>query len=91
MLLPTQLAQPASARDSASHRIHARHRILAVANGPWPSGQVGRGKHWDVGMLSEVERQTAVILRACPCRYSGPFLKAVSEKQAPGYRDVVKR
>uniref|UniRef100_A0A663MPX6 Bromo domain-containing protein n=1 Tax=Athene cunicularia TaxID=194338 RepID=A0A663MPX6_ATHCN len=24
-------------------------------------------------------------------RYSGPFLKAVSEKQAPGYRDVVKR
>ncbi|KAK2540658.1 bromodomain-containing protein 8, partial [Columba livia] len=23
-------------------------------------------------------------------RYSGPFLKAVSEKQAPGYRDVVK-
>ncbi|GAB0196012.1 bromodomain-containing protein 8-like [Grus japonensis] len=23
--------------------------------------------------------------------YSGPFLKAVSEKQAPGYRDVVKR
>ncbi|XP_061216257.1 bromodomain-containing protein 8 isoform X3 [Neopsephotus bourkii] len=24
-------------------------------------------------------------------RYSSPFLKAVSEKQAPGYRDVVKR
>ncbi|KAM6251586.1 bromodomain-containing protein 8-like [Porphyrio hochstetteri] len=24
-------------------------------------------------------------------RYSGPFLKAVSEKQAPGYREVVKR
>ncbi|XP_068265376.1 bromodomain-containing protein 8-like [Nyctibius grandis] len=24
-------------------------------------------------------------------RYSGPFLKAVTEKQAPGYRDVVKR
>ncbi|KAM6055078.1 bromodomain-containing protein 8-like [Theristicus caerulescens] len=24
-------------------------------------------------------------------RYSGPFLKAVSEKQAPGYTDVVKR
>ncbi|XP_042308174.1 bromodomain-containing protein 8 isoform X2 [Sceloporus undulatus] len=24
-------------------------------------------------------------------RYSGPFLKAVSEKQAPGYKDVVKR
>ncbi|KAJ7316615.1 hypothetical protein JRQ81_002777 [Phrynocephalus forsythii] len=24
-------------------------------------------------------------------RYSGPFLKAVSEKQAPGYNDVVKR
>ncbi|KAM6379673.1 bromodomain-containing protein 8-like [Pluvialis apricaria] len=24
-------------------------------------------------------------------RYSGPFLKAVSDKQAPGYRDVVKR
>lgn len=24
-------------------------------------------------------------------RYSGPFLKPVSEKQAPGYKDVVKR
>nr|XP_009665181.1 PREDICTED: bromodomain-containing protein 8-like [Struthio camelus australis] len=24
-------------------------------------------------------------------RYSGPFLKAVSDKQAPGYKDVVKR
>uniref|UniRef100_A0A8C9KPF3 Bromo domain-containing protein n=1 Tax=Serinus canaria TaxID=9135 RepID=A0A8C9KPF3_SERCA len=27
----------------------------------------------------------------CPCRFSSPFLKPVSEKQAPGYRDVVKR
>lgn len=40
-----------------------------------------------LALCSEADRE----LCACPCRYSGPFLKAVSEKQAPGYRDVVKR
>lgn len=44
-----------------------------------------------VAMMSLVERWADVILCACPCRYSGPFLKAVSDKQAPGYRDVIKR
>uniref|UniRef100_A0A8B9SKW4 Bromo domain-containing protein n=1 Tax=Anas platyrhynchos TaxID=8839 RepID=A0A8B9SKW4_ANAPL len=74
--------------------------------GRTPPGKRGRGEvvlgeplvrdestspHCGVVFGPLLQKQTEIFLCACPCRYSGPFLKAVSEKQAPGYRDVVKR
>lgn len=54
----------------------------------WPSGLEGRGKPCSMFL---VQGQAENTLCPCPCRFSSPFLKPVSEKQAPGYKDVVKR
>jgi len=93
MLLPTQLAQPAPARGSASSHAELCQppRTGCCESAVALTASRERRALVHVAMLSLVERRAEVILGACPCRYSGPFLKAVSEKQAPGYGDVVKR
>lgn len=69
----------------------AEHQKLLMGCGPCCQQEEASIGPAAMLSLATAQRQKEVILCACPCRCSGPFLKAVSEKQAPGYSEVVKR